>query len=63
MANITIEYEKDDEVKLPFNEEGKITDIQEFPWLTKYWVYITKSNGFNDVGDIVDFFKKDIELK
>lgn len=63
MAIITIEYEKGDEVLLPFDEEGTITDIEEYPWVTKYWVGITKSNGFNNVGEIVDYFKKDLELK
>jgi len=63
MAAITIEYEVGDEVKLPFDEEGEIVEIQELPWMTKYWVGITKSTDFNLVGSIVDFFEKQLELK
>lgn len=63
MAIITIEYEKGDEVKLPFDEEGEIVEIQQLPWMKKYWVGITKSNDFNPVGTIVDFFEKHLELK
>lgn len=63
MAIITITFEKGDEVKLPFDEEGIITNIQHFAWFSKYWVSITESNGFNDVGAVVDFLKKDLELK
>jgi len=63
MAIITIEYEKGDEVKLPFNEEGEIVGIQQLPWIKKYDIGITVSNGFNAVGTVVDYFARDIELK
>lgn len=63
MAIISIEYEKGDNVNLPFDEEGQIVEIQELPWMKKYWVGITKSNDFNSIGKIVDFFERDLELK
>ena len=63
MAIITIEYEKGDRVKLPFDETGTISRIEQLVWITKYWVRIRKSNGFNKTNQVVDFFKRDLELE
>lgn len=48
------------EVKLPFGEVGIIDRFQELMWGSRYWVKITESNGFNEVGEVVDFFEKDL---
>lgn len=63
MAIITIEYEKGDKVKVPFDETGTIVRIEQLPWMKKYWVKIRKSNGFNKTNQIVDFFERDLELE
>ena len=55
-------YKKGDKVKLPFDEEGEIESYQDLPWASRYDVKITKSNGFNAVGEIADFFEKDLTL-
>jgi hypothetical protein len=51
-----------DKVNLPFNEEGEVVEYLDLLWGSRYNVRITKSNGFNDVGEVVDFFEKDLEL-
>jgi len=55
-------FEAGDEVKLPFNEKGEIVNYIDLPWSSRYNVKITESNGFNEVGEIVDFFDKNLEL-
>lgn len=56
-------FKKGDKVLLPFNEEGKIIEYVNLPWASRYNVKITKSNGFNKVGDVHDFFEKHLQLK
>jgi hypothetical protein len=58
----TQRFEVDDEVKLPFNERGKIIEYIDLPWSSRYNVKITESNGFNKVGEIHDFFDKNLVL-
>jgi hypothetical protein len=55
-------FKKGDKVLLPFKEKGKVVDFQEMMWFTRYYVQITESNGFNDLGITVDFFPKDMTL-
>lgn len=55
-------FEAGDKVKLPFKEKGEIVEYIDLPWASRYNVKITESNGFNDVGDVVDFFDKNLEL-
>lgn len=61
MGGLNKEFKVTDKVKLPFDETGTIIRIQELLWMTKYWVRIRKSNGFNKTNEIVDFFKKHLE--
>lgn len=56
------QFETDDVVKLPLGEEGVIKEYVDLPWASRYNVKITKSNGFNQVGEVVDYFEKDLEL-
>jgi len=55
-------FKAGDEVKLPFKEKGEIVEYIDLLWGSRYNVRITESNGFNEVGEIVDFFDKDLEL-
>ena len=55
-------FKSGDKVKLPFNEEGEIQEYVDLPWASRYMVKITKSTGFNDVDDIVDYFERDLVL-
>lgn len=50
-----------DEVRLPFHEKGEIIEFIDLPWASRYNVRITESNGFNEIGEIVDFFEKDLK--
>ena len=63
MAIITIEYEKGDKVKLPFDETGTLVKFEQLIWGSRWWVKIRKSNGFNKTNEIVDFFERDFELE
>ena len=55
-------FKEGDKVKLPFGEEGEVVEYIDLPWASRYNVKITKSNYFNAVGDVVDFFEKNLEL-
>ena len=61
--NSEIEFKVTDKVLLPFDETGTIVEIKEYAWMTKYYVKIRKSNGFNKTNQIVDFFKKHLKLE
>lgn len=63
MAKIIIEYEAGDVVKLPFGETGKLVEFHAMVWASRWDVEITASNGFNEIGEIVDFFERDFELE
>lgn len=63
MAIITIQYEKGDKVKLPFDETGTLVRFHERPWASYWDVRIRKSNGFNNTNTVVDFFERDFELE
>ena len=63
MAIITIQYEKDDVVKLPFGERGRLVKFYDLPWASRWDVEIITSTGFNEVGEICDFFERDFELE
>ena len=56
------EFETGDKVRLPFHEEGEVQEYIDLPWASRYNVKITKSNGFNKVGEICDYFEKDLKL-
>jgi len=56
-------FKTGDKVILPFEEKGEIIEYLDFPWASRYNVKITESNGFNEVGDIIDFFERDLELE
>lgn len=49
-------------VGLPFDEEGEVIEYLDLLWGSRYNVRITKSNGFNEIGIVADFFEKDLEL-
>ena len=49
-------------VGLPFDEEGEVLEYLDLLWGSRYNVRITKTNGFNNVGEVVDFFEKDLVL-
>ena len=51
-----------DEVKLPFDEKGEIVEYVDVPWSQRFNVRITESNGFNEIGEVADFFVRDLEL-
>lgn len=61
MAKIILEV--GDRVTLPFEETGTVVRIEKVMWLTKYWIRIRKSNGFNKTNQVVDFFRRHIELE
>ena len=56
-------FKEGDKVKLPFKEKGEIIEYIDLPWASRYNVKITESNGFNAVGEICDFFERDLELE
>jgi hypothetical protein len=62
MTMFSQKFDAGDEVKLPFKEKGEVVEFIDLPWASRYNVRITESNGFNEVGEIVDFFEKDLEL-
>jgi hypothetical protein len=62
MTMFSQKFDAGDEVKLPFKEKGEVIEFIDLPWGSRYNVRITDSNGFNEVGEIVDFFEKDLEL-
>lgn len=55
-------FKSGDKVSLPFNEEGEIMTYVDLPWASRYSIKITKSNGFNEVGEVIDLFEKDLVL-
>jgi len=55
-------YKKGDKMKLPFHEQGVIVKYRDLPWGSRYDVKVTKSNGFNGVGEVVDYFENQLEL-
>jgi len=55
-------FDVGDEVNLPFKEKGEIVEFIDLPWASRYNVRITESNGFNEVGEIVDFFERDLKF-
>jgi len=63
MAKITIQYEPGDIVILPFGERGELVKFYDLPWASRWDVKILTSTGFNEVGEICDFFEKDFELE
>jgi len=55
-------FKAGDKVKLPFREKGEIVEYIDLPWASRYNVKITESNGFNNVGEIHDYFESQLEL-
>jgi len=62
MTMFNQKFDAGDKVKLPFKEKGEVVEFIDLPWASRYNVKITESNGFNEVGEIVDFVEKDLEL-
>lgn len=56
-------FVKGDRVLVPFEEKGIVMEYLDYPWASRYNVKITETNGFNEVGDIVDFFEHQLELE
>ena len=55
-------FERGDKVLLPFEERGRVLEYLDRPWASRYNVKITESNGFNEVGEIHDFFEHQLQL-
>lgn len=62
MTMFSQKFDAGDEVKLPFREKGEVVEFIDSPWASRYNIKITESNGFNEVGEIIDFFERDLEL-
>ena len=54
-----MEIKKRDRVKLPFNEEGIVTKVNNFIWGHNYYVRITTAT-ISEVNEIHDFKKEQL---
>ena len=52
-------YKKGDNVKLIFNETGKIVKVETYVWFHKYFIKIKKAT-FNKTNQVIDCLEKDI---
>jgi len=55
-------FELNAKVIVPLGEKGIITDRVHMMWFDRYYIKITKTSGFNEIGAIVDFFERDLTL-